>query len=250
MATYKKRGFKKQSKAESEEQKSTTAGVFNTLDDRASIIETWVQKRQNYILGIVGVIALSTLGYLGYREFIQKPKEEAAANELFYPQYHFDQALNNEADRDSLFSLALNGTEGKYGFLAIIDAYPGTKAANLAEYTAGMTYMNLQQYKQAIAHLENFTSEDVILGAMALGGIGDAFAHLKQPEEALEYYEKAIAHNTNDYTTPRFLYKAGVAALEINQKEKALEFFERIKEEFPKAQEASNIEAIIGLTQQ
>nr|WP_297916683.1 tetratricopeptide repeat protein [uncultured Allomuricauda sp.] len=251
MATYKKRGFKPKNKAEevrADEENSTTAEVFSTLDESASKTEAWVQKNQSYILGTIGIIALAVLGYLAYNEFIQKPKEASAANELFYPQQYFDQALANETERDSLFGLALSGAEGKYGFLDIMEEYKGTKAANLAKYSAGMTYLNLQQYQDAISYLEDFSSDDAILGAMAKGGIGDAFAQLNQPEEALEYYEKAFAHNVNDYTTPRFLYKAGVTALNLQQKTKALGYFQRIKEEFSTSQEANNIDVVIGLS--
>lgn len=250
MATYKKRGAKGKAKAaQASQQGSTTAEVFSTLDARAATVEVWVQKNQNYVLGIIVALAVGVLAYLGYREFIQKPKEAEANSALFYPQQYFDQALTNEAARDSLFTLALNGTEGNYGFLSIIETYRSTQAANLAQYAAGMAYLHLQQYDRAIRHLERFSSEDLIVGAMAKGGIGDAFSMLNQPQEALEYYQKAIRHSTNTYTTPRFLYKAGITALDLEQKEKALDFFTRIKDEFPEAEEANTIELLIGLTQ-
>jgi len=143
----------------------------------------------------------------------------------------------------------LNGAEGKYGFLDIIEEYSGTKAANLAKYSAGMTYLNLQQYQDAISQLESFSSDDDIMGAMAKGGIGDAFSQLNQPEDALDYYEKAIAHSENEFTTPRFLYKAGVVAIELGQKDKALGYFERIKEKYPDSQEGNGIDALIGMAQ-
>ncbi len=250
MATYKKRGFKPKNKVEEaqlDEQNSTTAEVFSTLDESASKTEAWVQKNQNYILGVIGIIAIGVLGYLGYNEFIQKPKEASAANELFYPQQYFDQALASETAKDSLFTLALNGAEGKYGFLDIIEEYKGTNAANLAKYSAGMTYLNMQQYDEAIAHLESFSSDNKVFGAMAKGGMGDAFSQLNQPEDALEYYIKAFEHDSNGYTTPRFLYKAGVVAMDLGQKEKALGFFERIKNDFSTSQEANGIDVLIGL---
>lgn len=249
MATYKKRGYKPKNKAEEiglDEQNSTTAEVFNTLDENASKTEAWVSKNQNYILGIIGAIALGVLGYLAYNQFIQQPKEAEASNDLYYPQQYFDQAMAPGAAKDSLLNLALNGAEGKYGFLDIIDEYPGTKAANLAHYSAGMAYLNNQNYQEAISHLESFGSDDAVLGALAKGGIGDAFAQLNQGEDALDYYEKAIAHNTNDYTTPLYLYKAGVLSVNLGYGAKAQAFFERIKNEFPEAKEATNIDALIG----
>jgi len=250
MATYKKRGFKPKNKAEEkllDTQESTTAEVFSTLDQGASRTEAWVSKNQNYILGIIGVVAVGVLGYLAYMQFVQKPKEASAANELYYPQQYFDQALNSETAKDSLFNLALNGAEGKYGFLDIVDEYPGTKAANLANYSAGMAYLNTQKYQEAIDYLEEFKSDDDILGALAKGGLGDAFVQLGQPEEALGYYESALAHSNNGYTTPKFLYKAGVTALDLGQNEKALGYFERIKSEFSSSEEARSIAAFVGM---
>ncbi len=250
MATYKKRGYKPQSKAErrdKELEKSATAEVFSTLDESASKSEQWVARNQNYIIGVIGVVAVAILGYLAYVQFVQNPKEQSAANEMFYPQQYFAQAVNSTAAQDSLYNLALNGAEGKYGFLDIIDEYNGTKAANLARYSAGMAYLNLQQYQDAIDHLEKFSSDDVVLGSLAKGGIGDAFVQLGQPEEALSYYEQAFDHNANNYTTPKFLYKAGITALDLGQKEKALGYFQRIKDSFSESDEAVNIDVFIGM---
>ena len=220
MATYKKRGFKPKNKEEEnllDKQESTTAEVFSSLDEGASKSEEWVSRNQNYILGVIGVIAVSVLGYMAYYQFVEKPNAESAANEMMYPQQYFDQALYATAEKDSLFTLALNGAEGKFGFLDIIDEYNGTPAANLAKYSAGMAYLNMQKYDEAIKYLEGFSTKDIILGAVAKGGIGDAFLQLNQPEDALGYYEKAVSHSTNEYTTPKFLYKAGVTAMELNK---------------------------------
>ncbi|MCM4168993.1 Cell division coordinator CpoB [Arenibacter antarcticus] len=249
MATYKKRGFKPKNKEEEnllDKQESTTAEVFSSLDEGASKSEEWVSRNQNYILGVIGVIAVSVLGYMAYYQFVEKPNAESAANEMMYPQQYFDQALYATAEKDSLFTLALNGAEGKFGFLDIIDEYNGTPAANLAKYSAGMAYLNMQKYDEAIKYLEGFSTKDIILGAVAKGGIGDAFLQLNQPEDALGYYEKAVSHSTNEYTTPKFLYKAGVTAMELNKKDKALKYFQRIKDEFSSSEEAKTIDAFIG----
>ncbi|MEP2237158.1 MAG: hypothetical protein ABJI22_02280, partial [Maribacter sp.] len=110
MATYKKRGYKPETKAEQQEfdeQESTTAEVFSSLDEGASRSEEWVSKNQNIILGVIGVIAIGVLGYLAYDQFVEKPKEASAANEMYYPQQYFDQALVATTAKDSLFTLAL-----------------------------------------------------------------------------------------------------------------------------------------------
>ncbi|MDG1573244.1 tetratricopeptide repeat protein [Robiginitalea sp. M366] len=252
MATYKKRGHKGTNKAEATQQEihdSTTAEVFSSLDTGASRTEQWVARNQTYILGVIGVVAVAVLGYLGYEKLVQEPREASASNELFFPMQYFQQAQQNESQADSLYTLALNGAEGKYGLLDIMDNFSGTKAANLATYAAGISYLHLDQYDQAIDYLEDFKSDDAILGSVGEGAIGDAFMELGQGSDALDYYEKAIAHDTNAFTTPLYLHKAGITALQLEEYGKALKFFTRIKEEFPQSAQASGVEAYIGMAQ-
>ncbi|WP_108801755.1 tol-pal system YbgF family protein [Aquimarina sp. Aq107] len=253
MATYKKRGYKPKNKAEEVEQledNSTTAEVFNTLDEGASRTEEWVAANQKYIFIIVGAIAAVVLGYLGYQKYIQEPKELEASNEMFKAQQYFDNAVNgNTTVSDSLYTLALNGGEGKYGFLEIIENYGGTKAANLANYYAGFSYLNMKKYQEAIDHLDKFKSDDEMLGPLALGGIGDAFAQLDQMGEALSYYERAAKAKNNEFTTPKFLLKAAVTAISLGKPELAVTYLERIKEEFSKSVEANQADVHLGRAQ-
>ena len=114
--------------------------------------------------------------------------------------------------------------------LEIIDNYGGTPAGNLAEYYAGMAYLNLKNYEQAIAYLDKFKSEDDALAPMAKGAIGDAFMQLNQDDQALDYYLQATNLRQNEFTTPTFLYKAGVTALNSGNASKALELFNKIKD--------------------
>lgn len=240
MATYKKRGYKPKTKTEKIdhlEDGSTTAEVFNTLDEKASKTEAWVEKNQKAILILVGLIAIGVLGYLLFQQFVQKPKDTEAVNEMYQAQTYFEQALNAPA-KDSLFNLALKGGEGKYGFLDIIEKYSGTKASNLAEYYAGVAYLHTKNYQEAISHLDNFKGDDMVVGPVALGNIGDAFVQLDQNEDALKYYEKAATVKNNEFTSPRFLLKAGIIALKLNKPDLALNHFKNITENYPNAPEA------------
>lgn len=257
MATYNKRGYKAPKEKEVkdtveevviDEKDSTTAEVFSKLDETASRTEDWVAKNQKIIIGVVGAVALFTVGYLVYQKFIAEPKQEEAANEMFVAQQNFQQATEGIAS-DSLYKLSLNGSEGKFGFLKIAEEYSGTDAGNLANYYAGLAYLNTGKYAEAIEYLGKFKSEDMILGALAKGAIGDAYAQQKQPKEALEYYVKAAESNKNDFTTPRFLLKAGKTALALGNKEEALKYFTDIKENFDATPEAATIDALIGLAQ-
>ena len=247
MATYKKRGHKPRTKEDKTalENQSTTAEVFNTLDEGASKTEEWVIKNQKYIFIIVGLAVVLVLGYLGFNKFIQEPKQNEAMNEMFQAQQYFNEAVTG-ADKDSLYTLSLNGGEGKYGMIDIANEYSGTKAGNLANYYAGIAYLNLKDYQNAVSYLGDFKGSDEALGPIAKGGIGDAFVQLNQPEDALDYYVQAAEMKSNDFTTPIYLYKAGTIALQLGKNEEALEYFRRIKEEFASSTEAENIDVFIG----
>lgn len=253
MATYNKRGYKPpKPKAEEEEFEvvtgSETAEVFKSLDSSANKIGTWFTLNQTKIFYGIGALAIAVVGYLAYQNFIVEPKENEAANEMFQAQLYYEEAVNGTAT-DSLYRLALNGGEGKMGFLSIIERYSGTQAANNAHYYAGTAYLNLGQYKEAIQHLEQFDSKDMFLKSMSLGAIGDAFVELNQYEDALEYYKRAANHNINDFTTPRYGYKAGLIALELGKKNEALKYFTDIKENYKDAVEAANIDVYLGMAQ-
>jgi tetratricopeptide (TPR) repeat protein len=167
---------------------------------------------------------------------------------MFVAQQNFEKATNGVAS-DSLYKLALNGSEGKFGFIKIADEYSGTDAGNLANYYAGIAYLNTGKYTEAIDYLSKFKSDDIVLSALAKGAIGDAYSQNNQPKKALESYVKAAEANKNDFTTPRFLLKAGKTALSLGNKEDALKYFTDIKDNFDAAPEAASIDVLIGLAQ-
>lgn len=257
MATYNKRGYKPEKPEVEKEENihqavlndtSDTAEVFNSLDSSANKIGNWFTLNQSKVFYAIGALAVVAVGYLGYKNFIMEPKEDEAANEMFQAQQYYDQALNAPV-ADSLYNLALNGGEGKMGFLNIADTYSGTNAANLANYYAGTSYLNLGKFKEAITHLEQFNSKDLLLKAMSLGAIGDAFAELNQPEQAFDFYKKASEHTPNDFSTPRYAYKAGLMALELGKKDEALKLFTNIKDNYKGSVEAANIDVYLGMAQ-
>ncbi len=240
MATYKKRGAKKSitpSKENEAVQVSTTAEVFETLDTTANKTEEWVVRYQNVILSFIGLVAIGVLGYLGYTNFIIKPKAREAVSELNQAQYYFELAVNS-VNSDSLYRRALVGGEGKYGFLDIIENYKGTPAAKLATYSAGMAYLNLNEYENAITYLDKFSADDILLSALAKGAIGDAYAQLGKIEDAYAYYLEASQISENMYSTPKYLYKAAMLGAQNGKIKQAISFLERIEKEYPKAEEA------------
>ncbi len=242
MATYKKRGYKPKTKVDKQaelEAGSKTAEVFKSLDEGASKTEAWVEKNQKAIFGFVLIVAVAVIGYIMYQKFYVEPKQTEASNEMYQAQIFYNEALTAATGKDSIYDLALNGRAGKYGFLDIADKYSGTATGNLANYYAGMSYLAKNEYALAIEYLDKFKGGDAILGPQAKGGIGDAFVQLNQKDEALKYYLEAASMETNDVTTPRFLLKAGIIAMDLGNTAEALTHFTRITEEFEDSSEFS-----------
>ncbi len=249
MATYKKRGYKPKNKTEEQQvdnMDSTTAEVFNTLDETASKSEQWIEKNSKVLFGALVAIVVVFLGYLGYNKYIVEPNELEASNELAFPRKYFDEAATAGSGIDSLLTLGLEGADGRYGFLDIADSYSGTNAGNLANYYAGVSYLQMKQYDKAIEYLSKFDSDDEMLGPVSLGAIGDAFADIDQQEDALEYYEKAANKKDNEFTTPLFLYKAGQTAMLLEKYDKAEEMFTRIKDNYSKSEQGRDVEKFIN----
>jgi tetratricopeptide (TPR) repeat protein len=245
MATYKKKGFKKEQK-QAEELQSTTAEVFNTLDETASKSEQWIEKNSKPLfLGLVAIVVV-VLAVLGYNKYIVEPNEVKASNEIAFPRKHFNEASTAGSGIDSLYTLGLEGADGKYGFLDIASEFSGTKAGNLANYYAGVSYLRMKKYDKAIDFLSKFSSDDEILGPTALGAIGDAFADINQPEDALNYYEKAANKKSNEFTTPLFLFKAAQTAMELKDYSKAESLYTKIKDNHSKSDQGRDIEKYIN----
>lgn len=263
MATYNKRGYKapkpevekeavdveQQPVEETFDGNSTTANVFNSLDAGASKTEEWVEKNQKAIYVVLAALIVVVVGYLAVDRLMITPKEEDAANEMFQAEQYLNQALVAEKSKDSLFNLALNGGEGKFGFLKIIEEYDGTDAANLAHYFAGTAYLNTGKYKEAVEQLEKFDTKDEGLKASATGAKGDAYVQLggnANLEQGLKFYLDAAHVSDNDVFTPRFLFKAAQVAEALNKKADALKYYTEIKDKYSASQEGMLIDAYIA----
>jgi tetratricopeptide (TPR) repeat protein len=217
-----------------------TTEVFENVEQSLTKAELFFEQNRNPLLIAAAVILGVALLYYVYAQYIVKPQEEEAQEMIFMAQKYFEQ--------DSL-KLALNGDGPNMGFIDIADEYSSTKAGNLASYYAGVCYLNLGDFENAIIYLDEFSGDDEIISVVAKGAIGDAFLELNQPEEALEYYTTATKVNKNEFVIPIYLQKAAQTAEILNDYKGALRFYERIKKEFPESREASDIDKQITYIQ-
>jgi tetratricopeptide (TPR) repeat protein len=209
---------------------------FEGVESALTRTEQFIEDNQKVISYVAAGVLLVVALFLSVQKFYIKPQNVEANAAMFVAEQYFQ--------KDS-FNLALNGDGNYLGFIDIIDNYGMTKAANLAHYYAGICYLNLGQYEDAISQLKKFGSGDQIVGPIAFGAIGDAYIELGQTEKGAKYYEKAAAKKDNEFTTPIYLFKAGQAYQSIGKNKKALKLYSTIKEKYSKSQEARQIDKYI-----
>jgi len=203
---------------------------IDVLEDPNAIVEKanefFENKRnRNILFVVVGVIALIVVGIVGYN-YYNTERNNSAQEELFQAQFYF------EADSSGL---ALNGDGNSYGFLEIIDEFSGTKAANLANFYAGASYMKLKDFESAIRHLEEFGSSDLLLQARAYSLIGDAYMEMDDFGNAIDAYEDAATYKPNEAFTPIYLKKLALALELDGQTAESAKIYSQIVSEYPKS---------------
>jgi len=193
---------------------------------------------QNYkalLIGLGVIVVLVGLFWLG-RIYLNKKNAEAQSQMYMAEKY---------LEMDSL-NLALNGDGNYLGFLDIADDYKMTNSGNLAKYSAGICYLHLGQFEEAIDLLGSYKKKDKVIGSLAFGAMGDAYIELGDFEKGISKYMEAAAFADNSFNTPLFLMKAGeMHELNGNYSE-ALKVYERIKAEYPESTEGNSIEKYIA----
>ena len=196
----------------------------NAIVDKAN--EFFSSKRnKTMVFGIGGVLALLVVGFAGYNYYITN-QNQTAQEELFQAQYYFE--------ADSL-GLALNGDGNSYGFLEIIEEFPGTKAANLASFYAGASFLKQGDFDGAIRQLKDFSSDDYLLQGRAYSLIGDAYMEMDDFGNAIDYYKRAVDYKQNESFTPIYLKKLAIAQEQNGSFADAVGSYESIIEDYPNA---------------
>jgi len=210
---------------------------FEIIEESLTKSEQFIERNKKILSWIItGILGIALL-YMAVKKYYFVPLEEEAQSQIFMAVRYFE--------KDS-FKLALDGDGNYLGFNDIIDEYSWTKAGNLAKYYAGISYLKLGNYEEAISLLNDFESDDIMISVMALGAIGDAYAELGENQEAASYYEKAADYKENEFTTPMFLFKAGLMNELMGNNDKALELYETIKKEYPRSTESRTIKKYIS----
>jgi TolA-binding protein len=200
-------------------------------------VEDFYTKNKKNINTAILVLVIAVAGYFGLKKFYFEPREQEAQVEIFKAQQMFDV--------DS-FSMALKGNGTFKGFADIASEYSGTKAANLAHYYAGICMLRTGDFTGAIDMLEGFSSDNALIGPLAAGLLGDAYVESGDVEKGAKQYLKAARMSKNKLTAPVFFKKAGIAFEELKNYSDAVDAYNSIKNDYPDAQEATDIDKYIA----
>jgi tetratricopeptide (TPR) repeat protein len=206
--------------------------VEQTLTKTEQFLE---QNYRSLIYVLAGIIIIVGLFWLA-KIYLNKRNDEAQA-QMYQAQKYLE--------TDSL-KLALNGDGNYLGFLDIAKDYKFTSAGNLSLYSAGICYLHLGQYQDAIDFLTKYSKKDKVIGSLALGATGDAYVELGDVQKGVAKYIEAADLGSNSFNTPLFLMKAGEIFELTNKYADALKMYERIQVEYPESTEGTSIDKYIA----
>lgn len=200
----------------------------NALSQKEAVF----MKHKKAISAAIVVVILIIAGVLSYETYISGPREQEASTALAKGQDYF---------ANQQYELALKGDSTGYkGFLNIASDYSSTDAGNLANLYAGLCYANLDKWNDAVKYLEKYSAaDDEMVSPAATAALGNAYAHVKQIDKAVEYLKKAASMadgeaegNANNSLSPTFLIQAGEILESQNKKDEALKIYQDIKKKY------------------
>lgn len=184
--------------------------------------EVFLKKNSKIFAGVLAA-AIILIGGILYFQIDTQNQNETGQEEMFQAIYFYEQ--------DSV-EFALKGDGINPGFLNIVEEYPRTDAANLANFYIGAIYLSERRFQEAVSYFEKFSSDDYLVQAKAFALTGDAYLELGNIEKAISFYKKASTYNANKYLTPKYLTKLAVAQEEAGNVKEAIAAYGEIEEKY------------------
>ncbi len=201
----------------------------DALAARLAESEDFVRRNRNLLVGVLVAVVAVIAGAFGYN-YWRSEQNVQAQNAMFKAVDYWEaDSLNKAAKGD-----------GKHpGLAKVASEYSGTKAGNLANFYAGVAALKQGKFQDAYNYLDKFSSDDYLVQSRAYALMGDAKLELNQPKDAADLYAKAADHNTNDFFSPGYVLKQGIALEVAKDNAGAIKAYDRILNDYAASQEAS-----------
>ena len=198
-----------------EETRTSVDEVNDTLLD----LGEKVKKNQSLIMYACVAVAVVVIAVLVYLYAFRQPAIQSGNEAL--GQADMELIMGND-------SLAL----AKYEQVADNHGY---KAGDLASLNAAILLYRQGKYEDAIKRLKAYSASESIIGAAACSLEGDCYVNLKNYNEALSCYKKAVkVSDNNPAYTPAFMLKQATVLHELKDYKAEAEVYAAINKEYPK----------------
>lgn len=142
-----------------------------------------------------------------------------------------------ENTAQAALTVALTTEAGVEEYVAIVDQYEGTKAANTAVYMAGAEYLKAGDLANAKLYLEKYTEAEGAAGEVINGLVytlrGDIAVEGNDLQTAVELFTKAMAASDEAYTYENNARKLALVYIAMGDEAKAQQTYKSIAEKYP-----------------
>ena len=215
------------------DEKAPQKAATNSVDD-STVVDRAVAyaiENQRLVYGalIAFVVILGAIWVWGDRA----EKQQAEALEEMAPAV----TLYEQGE----YQLALDGRDGSYGLLDILDIYGGTPAANLVRYYVADSYFRLGQFEDALEYFDRFDPPANTVGASAIAAQAMIYESEGSFGRAVSLYQRAAVHVDDQIMSPLYLLAAARAADADGDARGAVSILDDLQDRYedaPAAQEA------------
>ena len=200
-------------------------------EQQVSKTVAFFEKYKKAIIGCVVAVVAIIVCVILVNNYYLEPRSNEASTELAKSQELFDAQQYDKA---------------LTGFQKVANEYSSTDAGNLAQLYIGLCQANLGKWQEAVNALENFSGKgDQMISPAAEGALGNAYANLKQYDEAVKHLTSAAKMADNNSLSPTFLIQAGEILESQGKKDEALKLYEEVKEKYFQSMQYQSIDKYI-----
>ncbi len=200
-------------------------------EQQVSKTVAFFEKYKKAIIGCVVAVVAIIVCVILVNNYYLEPRSNEASTELAKSQELFDAQQYDKA---------------LTGFQKVANEYSSTDAGNLAQLYIGLCQANLGKWQEAVNALENFSGkDDQMISPAAEGALGNAYANLKQYDEAVKHLTSAAKMADNNSLSPTFLIQAGEILESQGKKDEALKLYEEVKEKYFQSMQYQSIDKYI-----
>jgi tetratricopeptide (TPR) repeat protein len=211
--------------------KQSILSAFDLEDFLGEKTYDFYLKNKKLFIGSTASFLFLVIAWFAYNvvwyNYVVIPANEKSIEDLWQAEHSaFDKAdWNTAINGDSLNTFD--------GFKDLAEEHSGTSGGEIATYELGISYLNNEQYEEAIKTLKQSSFDDELIGTITLGAIGDAYMQLGNVTDAYNSYKQAYLRRDNVLTTPIYMMKAaGAKEIEGDYKE-AILIYEELVQKYP-----------------